>query len=164
MVLGYPKWISQKRQGLQLTLRSLKVFKTITLFASVLLLFGALIITAIPGGAQSDARSPQAAVTAYDTDKDGTIDENEVKTAAGAVFDRLDADKDGTLDEKELEGRVTKAQFREADPDNDSTLTKDEYLVFVTKVFRTTNRDNDSTVDVRELQSPSGRILIRLLQ
>ena len=138
--------------------------KTITLFANVLLPFGALIVAAGPVGAQADVHSPHAALAAYDTDKDGTIDENEAKAAAGALFDKLDLDKDGTLDEKELGARLTRAQFREADPDNDKTLTKDEYLMLVTKAFRTANRDNDGTLDAKELQTPAGRAFLVLLQ
>jgi Ca2+-binding EF-hand superfamily protein len=141
------------------------VFKTVTLFTKVLLPLGILVVSAGPVGGQAGvSTSPQAALTAYDTDKDGTIDENEAKVAAGALFDKLDVDKDGTLDEKELQGHLTTAQFREADPDNDKTLTKDEYLVFVVKAFRTANRDGDGTIDARELQTPAGRRFLILLQ
>jgi hypothetical protein len=138
--------------------------KSITLFARVLLPLGALVGTAVWVVAQDGVPSPQAAISAYDTDKDGTIDESEARMAAGATFDKLDADKDGTLDEKELQGRMTSAQFREADPDNDKTLTRDEYLVFVVKTFKAANRDNDGTLDARELQTPTGRVFIKLLQ
>jgi Ca2+-binding EF-hand superfamily protein len=140
------------------------VFKTITLFAGVLLLFSALVITAGRVRAQSDDPSPNSALAAYDTDKDGTIDENEVRAAAGARFDQLDGDRDGTVDEKELQGRIPRAQFREADPDNDRTLTKDEYVAFAIRTFTAANRDNDGTLDARELQTPAGQRLIRLMQ
>ena len=140
------------------------MFKAMTLFASVLLPVGALVIIAGRAGAQNDILTPQAAVTAYDTDKDGTIDENEAKAAAGSVFEKLDGDKDGTLDEKELQGRLTRTQFREADPDNDKTLTRDEYVVFVVKTFKAANRDNDGTLDATELETPAGRTLLKLLQ
>src|SRR5215831_221079 len=145
------------------TKETMTVFKTITLFANVLLPIGTLVVAAGLVGAQDGGPSPDAAMATYDTDKDGTIDENEAKVAAGALFDKLDVDKDGTLDEKELQGRVTHAQFREADPDNDGTLTKDEYLVFVTKAFRAANPDRDNTIDAKELQAPAGRALLLLL-
>ena len=140
------------------------MFKTITLFAKVLLPLGALVVIAGLVVAQDPPPSPQEAIAACDTDKDGTIDENEAKAAAGALFDRLDADKDGTLDEKELQGHMTRRQIAEADPDNDKTLTRDEYLVFVTKAFRAANRDGDSTVDANELGTPAGRALILLMR
>jgi Ca2+-binding EF-hand superfamily protein len=140
------------------------VFKKITLFANVLLPFGALVVGAGLVGAQDPVPSPQAAMAAYDTDKDGTIDENEAKAAAGATFDKLDTDNDGTLDEKELQGRLNRTQFREADPDHDNTLTRNEYVVFVGKAFRTANRDGDGTLDTGELQTPAGRALLVLLQ
>jgi Ca2+-binding EF-hand superfamily protein len=140
------------------------VFKTITFFVKVILAFAAVVVAVGLVGAQGGAPSAIAALTAYDTDKDGTIDENETKVAAGALFDKLDVDKDGTLDEKELGARLTKAQFREADPDNDKTLTKDEYLVFVVKAFKTANPDNDGTLDAKELQTPAGRAFLVLLR
>jgi len=140
------------------------MMRSIALFAKVLLPIGALVVGMSLVVAQDGVPSPQAALTAYDTDKDGTIDENEAKAAAGTVFDKLDADRDGTLDEKELQGRLTGSQFREADPDNDKTLTKDEYLVFVVKTFKAANRDNDGTIDTKELQTPAGRTFLRLLQ
>ena len=141
------------------------MFKPITLIAGVLLFVGALVVTSHPVGAQADPPpSPQEALAAVDTDKDGTIDENEAKAAGGAAFDKLDADHDGTLDEKELQGHMTRTQFREADPDNDKTVSRDEYMVFVTKAFRAANRDSDSTVDARELGTPAGRALLLLMR
>src|SRR5215472_5908787 len=116
--------------------------KRITMFVNVLLPLGALVVMVGYAWAQANvSSSPQAALTSYDTDKDGTIDENEAQAAADATFDKLDVDKDGTLDEKELQGRLNPTQFREADPDNDKTLTKNEFVVVVTKAFRTANRD-----------------------
>lgn len=140
------------------------MFKTITVFGKALVPFAALVVIAGLVGAQDPAPSPQAALAACDSDKDGTIDENEAKAAAGTLFDQLDADKDGTLDEKELQGHITRRQFAEADPDNDKTVTRDEYLVFVTKAFRAANRDGDSTIDAGELQTPAGRALILLMR
>ena len=140
------------------------MLKTVTLFSKMLLPLGALAVTACLVGAQDPVASPNEALAAYDTDKDGTIDQNEANTAAGAAFDKMDVDKDGTVDEKELQGRLTRAQFREADPDNDKTLTKNEYLVVVAKAFRAANPDNDGTIDSKELQTTTGRALLRLMQ
>ena len=140
------------------------MLKSVTLFAKVILPLGALAVTVGLVGAQDPVLTPQEAITTYDTDKDGTIDENEVNSAASATFDKLDVDKDGTLDEKELHGRLTAAQFREADPDNDKTLTKPEYTAFVIKAFKRANPDNDGTVDARELGTAPGRALLILMR
>ena len=51
----------------------------------------------------------------FDTDNDGTIDIDEAKKAASALFDKLDTDQDGTLDVKELKGRLTQKEFTAAD-------------------------------------------------
>jgi hypothetical protein len=93
-----------------------------------------------------------------DTDNDGTVDLNEAKAAASALFDRLDKDHEGTLDRKELRGRVSAKDFAEADPDHDGTLTKDEYLALVTKRFNAADPDNDATLDAKELKG-LGRLL-----
>ena len=141
------------------------MFKTTTLCVGVLLAFGTLVVTSHLVRAQDDPPpSPEATIAACDTDKDGTIDEDEVKAAAGTVFDRLDADKDGTVDEKELQGRLTNTQFQEADPDHDKTLTKNEYLVAARKAYRAADKDNDNTIDANELQTPAGKVLILLMQ
>lgn len=102
-------------------------------------------------------------IKTLDTDNDGTVDLNEAKKAASAVFDRLDADHDGTLDLKELKGRVTRKELKAADPDNDGTLTKDEYLALVEKRFKAADPDNDGTVSAKEFKTKAGRALLRLL-
>jgi Ca2+-binding EF-hand superfamily protein len=66
-----------------------------------------------------------------DTDNDGTVDLDEAKKAASALFEKLDRDHDGTLDRRELRGRLNAAEFASADPDKDGTLSKDEYLKVV---------------------------------
>jgi Ca2+-binding EF-hand superfamily protein len=101
--------------------------------------------------------------TPFDTDNDGTVDIDEAKKAASALFDKLDTDKDGTLDAKELRGRLTQKEFAAADPDSDGTLTKDEYLAVVEKRFRAADPDNDGTVSAAELKTAAGRSLSRLL-
>jgi EF hand/EF-hand domain pair len=107
--------------------------------------------------------APPAASQHLDSDHDGTVDLNEAKVAAAAVFDRLDRDHDGTLDRRELRGRLNAAQFAAADPDHDGTLSHDEYMALVEKRFNAANPDNDGTLDARELRSPAGRNLLRLV-
>ena len=105
-----------------------------------------------------------SALSAIDTDKDGTIDLAEAKAAASALFDKLEADHDGTLDRKELRGRISEKDWVTADPDKDKTLTKDEYLSFVETAFKGADKDNDGTLDAKELRTPEGRALMRLLK
>ena len=89
-----------------------------------------------------------SALQTLDPDKDGTVDLNEAKTAAGALFDSLDVDHDGTLDRKELGDRISAADWKIADPDNDKTISKDQYLAFV-EVASSANPDNDATIDAK---------------
>src|SRR5919198_5352189 len=110
----------------------------------------------LPALAQPRRGGPMAQL---DTDNDGTLDLDEAKKAASALFDKLDRDRDGTLDRRELAGRLTAKEFKAADPDNDGTLTKQEYLAVVEQRFRAANPDNDGTIDAKELNSKAGRAL-----
>ena len=98
----------------------------------------------------------QAMVNTADTDKDGTIDLNEVKAAAAAEFDKLDKDKDGTIDLKEAAHHVSKANFIAADADKDKTLTKDEYVGLAGALFKAADKDSDGTVNGKELHTTAG--------
>ena len=108
--------------------------------------------------------APSRAMRLLDTDNDGTVDLNEARKAASALFEKLDRDHDGTLDRRELGGRLSAAEFAAADPDNDGTLSKDEYMTVVESRFRAADPDNDGTLDEKELGSRAGRSLLRLLQ
>jgi len=110
------------------------------------------------------AAPKRGAMRMLDPDNDGTVDLDEAKKAASALFDKLDRDRDGTLDKRELKGRLTAAEFAAADPDKDGTLSKDEYLKVVEQRFKGANPDNDGTLDEKELSSRAGRALLRLLQ
>jgi EF hand len=112
----------------------------------------------------SAAATPASGVVAqYDTDKDQTLDLDEVKVAASAHFDKLNKDADGTLDAQEVKGVIGPKTFKAADPDNDGTLTKDEYLALVEKLFKKADVDNDGTLSVKELKSKAARALKRLI-
>ncbi len=99
-----------------------------------------------------------------DSDHDGTVDLNETKTAASALFDRLDRDHKRTLDGRKLKGRLSAKQLTPEDGDHDGTLTKDEYLAAVERRFKAANRDSDDTLDAKELGSRSGRAFQRLVR
>src|ERR1700683_5235045 len=64
-----------------------------------------------------------SALQSLDPDNDGTVDLNEAKRAASALFDTLEKDKDGTLDRQELHGRIPDADWAVADPDKDKTIS-----------------------------------------
>jgi Ca2+-binding EF-hand superfamily protein len=102
-----------------------------------------------------------------DTDKDGTLDREEVKTVCTHNFDKMDTDKDGTVSKEELNvcgrhmnDKKSKAmhkkhskEFTAADTDNDGTLTKDEAqkLPRVSKNFDAIDADKDGTLDRQEV-------------
>jgi len=114
-------------------------------------------------GLAAPALAASGPVARLDTDHDGTVDLDEAKKVASALFDKMDTDKDGTLDLKELKGRVTDKEFKAADPDNDGTLSKDEYLALVETRFKAADPDNDGTVSAAEFKTHAGRSLIQLL-
>ena len=103
------------------------------------------------------------AMAQLDPDNDGTVDLDEAKKAASALFDKLDRDRDGTLDKVEMRGRLTAAEIASADPDKDGTLSKAEYLKVVEDRFKAADPDNDGTLDEKELRSGAGQKLLRLL-
>ncbi len=131
----------------------------------IAMLVGALSLVAaslaVPAFTQASAAT---ALTAADTDKDGTLDLNEVKAAAALEFDKLDKDKDGTLDLKEAAHHVSKKNFVAADPDKDKTLSKDEYIALAVTLFKAANPDGDSTIDSKELHSTAGIELDRVIR
>jgi Ca2+-binding EF-hand superfamily protein len=130
------------------------------------LALASLLAIPLPLAMVETSASPAFAASALQTldpDKDGTVDLNEAKTAASALFDKLEKDKDGTLDRQELHGRIPDADWAVADPDNDKTISKDEYLAYVEAAFKKADADNDGTLDAKELKTPAGRALLRLL-
>jgi Ca2+-binding EF-hand superfamily protein len=137
----------------------MRTLKTLT-FAS--LLAGSLSMAMVVMGASPSFAD--SAIKSLDPDKDGTVDLNEAKTAAGALFDKLDVDHDGTLDRKELKDRISAEDWKIADPDNDKTISRAEYLAFVEVAFKRANPDKDGTIDAKELKTPTGEALLRLLK
>ncbi len=105
-----------------------------------------------------------ATLAALNPDNDGTLDLNEVKAAASALFDKLDADHDGTLTAKELQGRLSKKELTAGDPDKDKTLSKDEYLTIVEARFKAADVNGEGTIDCDEAKSSAGQALLRLLK
>ena len=106
------------------------------------LALASLLAVALSSAMLATSASPAFAASALQTldpDKDGTVDLNEAKTAASALFDKLDVDHDGTLDRKELTDRISAEDWKVADPDNDKTISKDEYLAFVEVAFKRAN-------------------------
>jgi Ca2+-binding EF-hand superfamily protein len=118
----------------------------------------------VGGGPAVAAPKRSHAMALLDVDNDGTVDLDEAKKVASALFDKLDRDRDGTLDKAELRGRLSAAEFATADPDKDGTLSKVEYLKVVENRFKAADPDTDGTLDEKELRSPAGRKLLLLLQ
>jgi Ca2+-binding EF-hand superfamily protein len=110
------------------------------------------------------AATAAAVVAQNDADKDQTLDLAEVKTAAGAHFDKLNKDGDSTLEAGEVKGVVGARMFKKADTDNDGSISKDEYLAVVETLFKRADSDNDGTLSVSELKSKPARQLKRLIE
>jgi len=123
-------------------------------------IFGALFAAPAALGAGKADRFLQF----LDSDHDGTVDINEARNAASALFDRLDRDHDGTLDGRELKSHLSGKELATEDGDHDGTLTKDEYLATVEKRFKAADADSDGTLDAKELSSRPGRALQRLVR
>jgi hypothetical protein len=129
--------------------------------ACLVSMLGAATVT--PRSALAGTPPPSSTIAKHDTDSDQTLDLAEVKTAAGAHFDKLDKDADGTLDANEVKGILGPQAFKAADPDNDGTLTQAEYLTLVEKLFKQADTDKEGTLGVAELKSKAGRALKHLI-
>jgi hypothetical protein len=106
-----------------------------------------------------------AALAAFDTDKDGTLSWDEVNAAASAKFAAADADHEGTLDAKEAATLgIGKRLLAKADPDKDGTLDQSEYSAMVKQRFDAADTDHDGTLSRGELAGKRGRALLRLIQ
>jgi Ca2+-binding EF-hand superfamily protein len=129
------------------------------------LVFSALAIASLMAAPISPALAKKPApVAALDTDSDGTVDLNELNKSAEALFARLEKDNDGTIEPKELQGRLSKKEFKAADPDNDGTLDKNEFLAAVGALFKAADPDNDGTLDEKEFASKEGKALLRVVR
>jgi len=116
---------------------------------------------ALPAFFQATAAT---ALTAADTNKDGTISLDEAKAAAAAEFDKLDKDKDGSLSLAEAAHHISAKNFKLADPDKDKTLTKDEYVGLAVLLFKKADKDGDGSINAKELHSTAGIELDRVIE
>jgi Ca2+-binding EF-hand superfamily protein len=112
--------------------------------------------------ASADPASGQV-VAKFDADNDKTLSLEEVRTAAGAHFDRLNKDGDSTLEANEVKGVLGPAAFKAADTDHDGTLSKPEYLALVEKLFNKADTNHDGTLTAAELRTKTGHALRRLI-
>lgn len=123
----------------------------------------ALALTSVIAAPASPAFAKKASpVATLDTDNDATVDLNEINKSAEALFTRLETDNDGTIEPKELQGRLSKKEFKAADPDNDGTLDKNEFLAVVASLFKEADPDNDGTLDEKEFKTKQGKALLRV--
>ncbi len=127
-------------------------------------LLASLVFAGGYSGAFAKEKGVCASLAAINPDNDGTLDLNEAKQAATALFDKLDTDKDGSLTTKELQGRLSRKEFAAGDPDKDKTLTKDEFLAIVEARFKAADANNEGTIDCAEAKSSAGLALMRLLK
>ena len=100
---------------------------------------------------------------AIDTDGNGTLELDEVKRAATALFDEFDADHSGTLTRRELSGRVSASELAKISSKPGAVLTKDEFLSLVETRFKAADADHDGTLSDKEFKSKAGLALRRLL-
>lgn len=124
---------------------------------------GALLIACALAAPLTPALAKKAPpVEALDTDNDGTVDLAELKKSAEELFTKLEKDNDGTIEPKELQGRLSKTEFKAADPDNDGTLDKNEFLAAVESLFKAADPDSDGTLDAKEFKTKDGKALLRV--
>ena len=123
-----------------------------------------VVIAAVPlaGKVEAQRLNADAFLQKWDTDHDGTLSLDEIKTAATARFEALDRRRTGRLSRSQLAGVLTAQQFRKADKDKDGTLDQDEFLSVVEELFQAADKDHDGTLDKKELGSSAGKALLRV--
>ena len=127
--------------------------------------FALPLLTAQAASADQDTtpKDDSAVMTAIDPDHDGSVSLEEATAAAEKKFDALDTDKEGTLDKNELIGILDAKKVTATDKDRDGTLDKKEYVALVTAMFKKADPDHDGTLDPAELSTAQGRALVALL-
>ncbi len=127
-------------------------------------LLASLVFAGSYSGTLAKEKGVCATLAAINPDNDGTLDLNEARQAASTLFDKFDTNKDGTLTTKELQGRLSRNEFKAGDPDKDATLSKDEYLAIVEARFKAADTNGEGTVDCDEAKTAAGHALMRLLK
>lgn len=108
--------------------------------------------------------SLQHLVALADTNRDGLLEQQEVRNAAREVFRAADRGHDGVLDRRELGGLLSARARAEADLDRDETVDEKEYLAIVDQRFRATDTNHNRSLDLGELQTRAGTALLKLLR
>ena len=101
-----------------------------------------------------------------DTDKDGTVSQDEWTAFQNKVFDALDQNHTGLLDAKEfygepmgavsfapgafIKGLRTKAMFEKMAPDGDGKISREQFLKYQQKVFDMMDKDNTKQLTAGE--------------
>jgi len=134
--------------------------------AAVLLAAGAWIV--LEGSSVSAQTSGRDAIKIFDKDNDGTIDLEEAKAAAAALFDELDRNHNGALTQEELGDRASVPRL-EPSPSPfkqfaAGTMTKDDYLALTERRFKLADQEHDGKLDAKELESGAGQALLKLLR
>jgi Ca2+-binding EF-hand superfamily protein len=120
-------------------------------------------LTSAIGAPDATPKDESLVLSKIDTDHDGSVSLAEAKAAASAKFDALDTDKEGTLDVNELTGVLSPGAVKKADKDKDQTLDKVEFLALVEQKFKAADKDHDGTLDPTELSTDQGRAFVSLL-
>ncbi len=81
----------------------------------------AFCLTPAIGAPDATPKDESLVLSKIDTDHDGSVSLAEAKAAAAAKFDALDTDKEGTLDANELTGILSPNTVTIADKDKDKT-------------------------------------------
>ena len=137
--------------------------------SAIILLLAASAWIVLEGSSVSAQTSGADAIKMFDKDNDGTIDIEEAKAAAAALFDKLDINHDGTLTQEELGDRATVTQTSSPSPNPYKqfavyTMTKDDYLALTERRFKLADQEHDGKLDAKELESEAGQSLLKLLQ
>jgi Ca2+-binding EF-hand superfamily protein len=97
----------------------------------------------------------QAAFERLDTNKDGFLDQAEMRAGRVALFDRLDTNKDGQLTSEEMRARRPNRGQRAGNAQR--TISRDDFIARVEKSLARRDTDKDGKLSFAEFGQRKAR-------
>ena len=140
---------------------------------SIVVLLGALTVSALLFAAEPKSSAADAEFVKMDTNKDGKVSADEHATGAKQMFDTMDANKDGRVTAAEMQAAYQRVTARKAkksdmtaaekikvvDKDGDGVLTAQEHVSGSRAMFEKMDTNKDGLLSKDELAAGHARMM-----